>query len=144
MNIRGRKPKQYNSTVLLSSSPVAPTILEPPENLTVVQPQSATFLCNATARPRPQITWWRMGSQLMAQTNTIEISSDNFGERGIASILAIVMAGPSDAGGYVCQATNVAGQDNATAELTVHGKSQIFIRENCDSKPLFFSTVLFQ
>ena len=67
-----------------------------------------------------------MGNQLMAQTNTIEISSDNFGERGIASLLAIVMADPSDAGGYVCQASNVADQDNATAELTVHGKFVMF------------------
>ena len=72
-----------------------------------------------------------MGNQLMAQTNTIEISSDNFGEREIVSNLTIVMADPSDAGGYVCQATNVAGQDNATAELTVHGKSQLFY-QNCD------------
>ena len=120
----------------ISSSAVAPTILEPPENLTVVQPQSATFLCNATARPRPQITWWRMGSQLMAQTNTIEISSDNFGEREMVSNLTIVMADPSDTGEYVCQATNAAGQDTATAELTVHGKSQIFIRENSDSRLL--------
>ena len=105
----------------LSSFSVAPTILEPPENLTVVQPQSATFLCNATARPRPQITWWRMGNQLMTQANRIEISSGNFGEREIVSNLTITMTDPSDAGGYVCLATNPAGQDNRTAELTVHG-----------------------
>ena len=89
----------------------------------MVQPQSVTFFCNATARPRPEVTWWRMGNQLMAQTNTIAISSDDFGEREIVSNLTIVMADPSDADGYVCQATNAAGQDNATAELTVHGKS---------------------
>ena len=64
-----------------------------------------------------------MGSQLMAQTNTVEISSDDFGEREIVSNLTIVMADPSDAGGYVCQATNVASQVISTAELTVHGKS---------------------
>ena len=67
-----------------------------------------------------------MGNQLMTETNTIEISSDDFGEREIVSNLTIVMAAPSDTGGYVCQATNVAGQDNATAELTVHGKSEMF------------------
>ena len=77
----------------------------------------------------------------MAQTNTIEISSDNFGEREIVSNLTIVMADPSDAGGYVCQATNAAGQDTATAELTVHGKSEIF---NCDSRPLLLLSVLLQ
>ena len=72
-----------------------------------------------------------MGNQLMAQTNAIEIISDNFGEREIESNLTIIMADPSDTGGYVCQATNVAGQDNATAELTVHGKSQLFY-QTCD------------
>ena len=101
---------------------VAPTILEPPENLTVVQPHSATFLCNATARPRPEITWWRMGSQVMEQPGVIEISRSTFGEREILSNLIIVMADPSDTGGYACNATNVAGQDTAAAELTVHGK----------------------
>ena len=88
----------------------------------MVQPQSATFLCNATARPRPEITWWRMGSQLMEQPGVIEISISTFGEREILSNLTIIMADPSDAGGYTCNATNVAGQDTAAAELTVHGK----------------------
>ena len=67
-----------------------------------------------------------MGTQLIAQTNAIDISSADFGEREIVSNLTIVMADPSDAGGYVCQAANVAGRNNATAELTVHGKSQLF------------------
>ena len=102
--------------------PVASTILDPPDNLTVVQPQSATFLCNATARPRPEITWWRMGSQLMEQPGVIEISTSAFEEREILSNLTIIMADPSDAGGYICMATNVAGQNTAVAELTVHGK----------------------
>ena len=88
----------------------------------MVQPQSATFLCNATARPRPEITWWRMGSQLMEQPGVIEINSSTFGEREVVSNLTIIMADPSDAGGYVCNATNAAGQDTAAAELTVHGK----------------------
>ena len=104
------------------SPPVPPTILDPPENLTVVQPQSATFLCNATARPRPEITWWRMGSQLMEQPGVFEISSSTFGKKEILSNLTIILADPSDAGGYACMATNVVGQDTAATELTVHGK----------------------
>ena len=100
---------------------VAPTILEPPENLTVVRPQSATFLCNASARPRPQITWWRMGNLLMEQSEMIDISYNIF-EESILSTLTIIMANPSHAGGYVCMATNTAGQATAFAELTVHGK----------------------
>ena len=52
----------------------------------------------------------------------IEISTHTFGERENVSNLTIIMADPSDAGGYVCMATNVVGQDTTAAELTVHGK----------------------
>ena len=52
----------------------------------------------------------------------IEISASTDGEREIMSNLTIIMANPSDAGGYACNATNAAGQDTAAAELTVHGK----------------------
>ena len=52
----------------------------------------------------------------------IEISTSTFGEREIVSNLTIIMADPSDAGGYVCRAANVVGQDTAATELTVHGK----------------------
>ena len=88
----------------------------------MVHPQSVTFLCNATARPRPEITWWRMGNQLVEQPGVIEISTDTIGERMIVSNLTIIMADPSDAGEYMCMATNIVGQDTAAAELTVHGK----------------------
>jgi len=121
---------EYLVFFFLISASVAPTILEPPENLTVVHPQSATFLCNATARPRPQITWWRMGSQLMELPGVTEINSYTYGERGSLSTLNITMADPSDAGGYVCMATNVAGRDTSAVELTVHGKCQ----SDCESK----------
>ena len=97
----------------------------------MVQPQSVTFLCNATARPRPEITWWRMGSQLTEQTNGTEISTSTSGEREIVSNLTIIMADSSDAGGYICMATNVAGQDTAAAELTVHGKELSLVLLSC-------------
>ena len=100
----------------------APMILQPLENLTVVHPQSATFLCNATAHPSPLITWWRMGIQLVEQAGVVEISNVIFGEGEVLSNLTIIMVDPSDAGMYVCMATNVAGQDTTAVELTVHGK----------------------
>ena len=63
-----------------------------------------------------------MGSQLTDELGVIEISNNNFGDREIVSNLTIIMADPSDAGGYACNATNAAGQDTAVGELTVHGK----------------------
>ena len=60
----------------------------------------------------------------MPVDDAIEITTDTSGEREILSNLTIVMADPSDAqpGVYICIATNVPGQDTASAELTVHGK----------------------
>ena len=69
--------------------------------------------------PGQKSTYWRMGRQLTEQSRVIEINISTFGERGILSNLTIIMADPSDAGGYACNATNAAGQDTA---LTVHGK----------------------
>ena len=85
-----------------------------------------------------------MGSQLIAQTNTIEISSDDFEEREIVSNLTIVMADPSDAGGYICLASNAAGQDTATAELTVHGQSLTFYHRIVIQDFKFLPSVLLQ
>ena len=58
----------------------------------------------------------------MERPGVIEISTSTFGEREILNNLIIIMADPSDAGGYACNATNAAGQDSTAAELTVHGK----------------------
>ena len=71
----------------------------------------------------------------MEQPGVIEIGTSTFGEREIVSNLTIIMADPSDAGGYACMATNVAGQDTAAAELTVHGKWLILKKKRCQ-KPL--------
>ena len=58
----------------------------------------------------------------MGQPGVSEISADIFGERMIMSNLTIIMTDPSDAGEYMCMATNIVGQDTAAAELTVHGR----------------------
>ena len=55
----------------------------------------------------------------------IEISNSTFGESEILSNLTIIMADPSDAGGYICIATNVVGQETTATDLTVHGKWRI-------------------
>ena len=58
----------------------------------------------------------------MGQPGVSEISADTFGERMIVSNLTIIMTDPSDAGEYMCMATNIIGQDTAAAKLTVHGR----------------------
>ena len=86
------------------------------------------FTCNATARPRPIITWWRANSsgdinQVTNEVNKTIIESEPFGEeRGQISSLRILAVQPSDAGMYLGQAENQAGTAEATVTLTVHGK----------------------
>ena len=106
------------------------------------------FICNATARPRPIITWWRANSsggiinQVLNDMNKNIIESEPYGEeRGQLSTLTILVVQPSDAGMYLCQAENQAGTAEASASLTVHGKMYIYfmVLECCFLYPLFLS-----
>ena len=68
--------------------------LTPPEDLTVVTPEDATFFCEATARPGPDITWWRVETngnrtQLMNRTS-YTIEDGTTGERTRNSTLVVV------------------------------------------------------
>ena len=98
------------------------------EDRTEIQGDSALFTCNATARPRPNITWWRADSdgsidQVTNEINKIVIESEPFGvERERMSTLMILDVQPSDAGMYLCRAENQAGRVEENATLTVHGK----------------------
>ena len=99
--------------------------LTPPENLTVVQPEDATFFCEATARPGPNITWWRVeGGDPVLLNNGIDytIVEGATGERIRNSTLTVVGTEPSDALDYFCRASNVVNTAEATAELMVHGE----------------------
>ena len=100
-----------------------------PENLTVVAPDDATFFCEATARPGPNITWWRVETdgnltQLVNGTD-YSIEDGATGERIRNSTLIVTEAEPSDAGTYVCVAMNIVDSIEAFAVLNVHGESYI-------------------
>ena len=99
--------------------------LTPPENLTVVTPDDATFFCEATARPGPTITWWRVEGGVPIQLSDgidYTIVEGATGERIRNSTLTVVGTEPSDALDYFCRASNMAGMVEVTAELTVHGE----------------------
>ena len=104
-----------------------PIFLASPENLTVVAPEDATFFCEATARPGPAITWWRVEEgvnvQLLNGTN-YTIVDEATGEGIRNSTLTVIGTEPSDALEYFCRASNMAGMVEATAELTVHGECE--------------------
>ena len=109
----------------MSSLPtVAPQILDPPDDLTVVEPQDGTFSCLATGRPRPDIVWTRLSDmvQLQPPSANFTIEEQETGDRERRSNLTILGTQPSDAGGYACVAMNVPGTEREEATLTVHGE----------------------
>ena len=108
-------------------STVAPQILDPPDDLTVVEPQDATFSCLATGRPRPGIVWTRLSDmvQLQPQSGVYRIEEQEIGDRERRSMLTILDSQPSDAGGYACVAINEPGSVMVQATLTVHGELQV-------------------
>ena len=109
---------------------MAPTILSlEPRTLTVVQFEVAVFTCNATARPRPTISWFRVAAD-GSRTNVSEldrtaVKPTEIGERELSSELTISNAQPSDAGSYTCQADNVVSSVDESAVFMVHGKRSI-------------------
>ena len=122
--------------------PVAPVILIPPEDLTVVSPDDATFFCQATARPGPAMTWWRVeedGSlnQIVETVGEYTIVNVAVGERVSNSTLVVINSQPSDAGTYFCQAENVFSTDSATVNFTVYGKTPtpafFFFKDICET-----------
>ena len=109
--------------LLLLISTVAPQILDPPDDLTVVEPQDATFSCLATGRPRPDIVWTRLSDmvQLLSQSANFMIEEQEIGDRERRSNLTILGTQPSDTGAYACVAMNEPGTEREQATLTVHG-----------------------
>ena len=112
---------------MFSFSTVAPQILDPPDDLTVVAPQDATFSCLATGRPRPTIVWTRLSDmvQLQPPSANFTIEEQETGDRERRSNLTILGSQPSDAGGYVCVARNEPGSVMLQANLTVYGELQV-------------------
>ena len=107
-----------------SLSIVAPQILDPQDDLTVVEPQDATFSCLATGRPRPTIVWIRLPDmeQLQSQSANFMIEEQEIGDRERRSNLTILGTQPSDAGAYACVGVNEPGSTTRQATLTVCGE----------------------
>ena len=101
-----------------------------PADETLIQGDTVVFACEATARPRPNVTWWRVASDgqrslVIPLPDKILIESQAVGmERVQRSNLIITNVQPSDADVYVCVAENEGGSDEENATLTVHGKTE--------------------
>ena len=96
-----------------------------------MQFEEAAFTCNATARPQPTITWFRVETDGnltdVSLLNRAAITLTEIGDREISSELSISVALPSDAGDYICQATNVVDSDEETLYFIIHGNYSTYM-----------------
>lgn len=101
---------------------IAPEILTPLQNLTVVEGKPANLECEVKGEPQPNIEWFKDGEQVK-QSERINL---NF-EGNFAS-LSFKPAELDDEGEYKCVARNELGSASSEAELLV---------EEAETKPDF-------
>ena len=99
-----------------------------PDSEIVLQNEMAIFSCVAEGRPPPNITWLQqspnqMSTEEVVETEGVSIVSVQRGARQTVSNLTFQSVEPRDAAQYTCSATNIAGSDTQSANLTVHGMS---------------------
>ena len=95
-----------------------------PTNENLVEYHNISFTCTASGYPRPEIEWLKDDIVLTNNNSNIEI--DNC-ERGNCESINCVMyshlwvlnATINDLGSYTCNATNLAGSNLSTAQLTL-------------------------
>ena len=103
-----------------------------PTNENLVEYHNILFSCAAFGYPRPKIEWLKDDINLTNNNSNIEI--DNC-ERGncestkcvMYSYLWVLNATINDLGSYTCNATNLAGYNSSTAQLTLGNVIIVFV-----------------
>lgn len=90
---------------------VEPIFTVQPESVTIQPGESTKLECVAVGSPQPEITWFKEDLEIKS-SGRIHISSD-------ATILELQNAKTSDSGLYICEARNVQGYREVSAEITV-------------------------
>ena len=83
-----------------------------------------TFICGATGKPIPTISWYFNNILLNATDHNITSTVDGV---TVESSLTIFNAQSSDVGTYTCHADNVFGSDRSSGVLTVNGNKLLCI-----------------
>ena len=96
-----------------------PNFAQSPEDVTAKIGDRIRFQCVVDGDPRPLLQWRKENGQLPG--NRVEIDPTD-------SSLIINNVEQSDDGFYICEASNLIGNNSAAASLTVHSKF-IFSRE---------------
>ena len=88
-----------------------PFVIKAPDNASVDAGHEARFSCVMGGDPSPQIKWIRAGGKVSYLTSAEED----------AAVLRIKNVSTAEAGEYLCQAENIAGDVSVSAYLSIQG-----------------------
>ena len=95
----------------------APSIVSPPLSIVVNETGAASFHCEVTGNPEPEVTWLKQNSSIFADKRIV-MSRE---------ALKIPEVTSQDGGMYTCKAMNILGVVTSSATLTVQGKERVVI-----------------
>ncbi|XP_077188775.1 hemicentin-1 isoform X2 [Paroedura picta] len=109
VNVAGVTDKKYDLSVHVPPNIVGD--LTVPENVSVVEKNPITLICETSGIPHPSITWLKYG-QPVSLSPSVRILSGG-------RMLRLMQVNVDDAGRYTCAVTNVAGEERKNIDLSV-------------------------
>ena len=85
--------------------------MQPIQNVNITEGQNLTLLCNVSGNPLPMVSWSTVGSNM--STSGRELVFTNISR--------------TQAGEYMCEASNLCGDASETASIEVQCKSNIVL-----------------
>ena len=105
--------------------PVIPNISPELMDQTRDEGDTASFTCQATGQPVPNITWYFNGAPV-DEANTMKYTISMMSlNTTVSNTLTIINVQSSDVGTYMCNATNGVSSDTSSGVLTVNGEFSI-------------------
>ncbi|XP_068161780.1 WAP, Kazal, immunoglobulin, Kunitz and NTR domain-containing protein 2-like [Antennarius striatus] len=113
-----------HTTIPPPAEPQPPVVVSGPTHQTVNAGDTASFLCEVTGRPRPEITWEKQRPDGMERA--VMMPNHVRGNMVVTNIgqLVIYNAHPNDSGIYTCTAKNPSGLVQVSHPLTILPKGQ--------------------
>uniref|UniRef100_A0A8C0VAP8 Neural cell adhesion molecule 2 n=1 Tax=Cyanistes caeruleus TaxID=156563 RepID=A0A8C0VAP8_CYACU len=114
--VEARGEIDFRDIIVIVNVPPAIILLQKSFNATADRGEAVTLFCRATGSPPPEISWYRNGKLIE--------ENEKYVLRGSNTQLTIRDIKNIDAGPYICNAKNKAGNDKKQTFLQVFGKLQ--------------------